>query len=345
LVNSFQNILILLSQSFSKRPAVKVLRVLIAAVPILYIFSKINFERLLHAADVTAWWTVPLLGMTGLAGMSIQGIRWWVLMRPFASSLSLRKALGAHFRAVYYSIMLPSSAAQNVVRAVLLSKDEDYSISWASSWISGVLGMLTIAMLSLYGLIGIRRSELPPGFFESVVSAFCVLFVLVGLSFSKRFTGPFRKIFGRILPVKLMAALENIREAVYRYKGKGSVLVIVLLITLAMQLVLFGGACLTIYGISGKLLISESFLFLPVIETLCTALPIAPNGIGVREALLALMFRQVGLSTEQLGIYIMLSYFSILLKLVGGIPLLLSKNKAPVDTIGGQAIPTQRDVP
>ena len=60
---------------------------------------------------------------------------------------------------------------------------------------------------------------------------------------------------------------------------------------------------------------------------------------------LALMFRQVGLSTEQLGIYIMLSYFSILLKLVGGIPLLLSKNKAPVDTIGGQAIPTQRDVP
>jgi hypothetical protein len=39
------------------------------------------------------------------------------------------------------------------------------------------------------------------------------------------------------------------------------------------------------------------------------------------------MFLQVGLSKEQLGIYIVLGFFSISLKLVGGLPLLFGNSK------------------
>jgi uncharacterized membrane protein YbhN (UPF0104 family) len=320
--NPFKNIHILKPRSLSKKTLFKVSRFAIAFVPIIYIFSKINFGTMGHAAMSVAWWTMPLLGTAILAGMFLQGLRWWALMRPFAPMLSLSKALSAHFVGLYYSLMLPSSAAQNVVRAIVLSKDEDYSVSWGSSWIAGVLGLLTLAFLSMYGLLGIERNTLPHGFFQSIVSAFAALFILVALSFSKRFTGPFRRLFGKIFPKRVVGAVENIREAVYQYRGKGLTLVLVFFLTLFMQIVITVGGCLAIYGITGRFLIFECFLYLPVIEILCIALPLAPNGIGVREALLALMFKQIGLTTEQLGIYIILGYFSILLKLVGGIPLL-----------------------
>ncbi len=290
-----------------------------------------------HAAAAAQWWTMPLLGTAILAGMIIQGVRWWLLMRPFAAKLSLAKALSAHFAGLYYSLMLPTSAAQNVVRAVILSREEDYSISWASSWIAGVLGLLTLAFLSTYGLLGIDRSTLPPGFFQSILSAFGALCILIALSFSKRFTGPFRRLFGKILPARIVGAVENIREAVYKYRGKGFTLLLVFFVTLFMQVVITIGGCLAIYGISGRFLLFQCFLYLPVIEILCIALPLAPNGIGVREALLALMFKQVGLSHEQLGIYIILGYFSILLKLVGGIPLLLGAKP----TVQGQGSPNR----
>jgi hypothetical protein len=261
-----------------------------------------------------------------LIGMFLQGLRWWFLMRPFAAALSLATTLKAHFVGLYYSIMFPTSAAQNVIRSFILSRSVDYSVSWASSWISGVLGLLTLAVLSIYGLFHIERSTLPKGFIESIVSAFAVLFVLFAISFSKRFTGPFRIIFGKVLPKRILIALENIREAIYKYRGKCGMLAFVSLVTLIMQVMITGTGCLVIYGISGRILVAESLLYLPLIEILCIALPLAPNGIGVREALLALMFRHIGLSNEHLGIYIVFGYFSILLKLVGGIPLLFSAN-------------------
>jgi hypothetical protein len=68
--------------------------------------------------------------------------------------------------------------------------------------------------------------------------------------------------------------------------------------------------------------LNSCLAFIPLIEIACVALPITPNGIGIREPLSALMFKQMGLSVEQLGIYIAMYYFAFSLKLVGGLPLL-----------------------
>jgi len=57
--------------------------------------------------------------------------------------------------------------------------------------------------------------------------------------------------------------------------------------------------------------------------------PLTPSGIGVREVLLKLMFDHVGLSGEQLGVYIMLGFLATSLKLVGLLPILLGLVKPP----------------
>jgi hypothetical protein len=94
-----------------------------------------------------------------------------------------------------------------------------------------------------------------------------------------------------------------------------------------MQLFLVSAACIAIWGITGKLLIFECMAFIPMIELLCIAIPLTPNGLGIRESLLGIMFLHIGLSPGQLGIYILFGFYSIALKLFGGIPVLLGFTK------------------
>lgn len=79
---------------------------------------------------------------------------------------------------------------------------------------------------------------------------------------------------------------------------------------------------MTIKGITGSFLPKECFAYIPLIEIISMAQPLTPNGMGVREALFAMMFKHLKLSSEQLGVYILIANLSILMKLVGAIPIL-----------------------
>jgi uncharacterized protein (TIRG00374 family) len=269
-----------------------------------------------------AWWTVPLLVIVITSCMFLQGYRWWLLIRPFAKTVSLATTLYAHFTGLFYSIVLPTSAAGNVVRALSLSKSIDYSISWSSSWISGILGMLSMACLSLYGLISMDKTMLPKGFLPSFLSAILILFLVFFITFSKRLTRPVRPFLIKLFPKRLDEILSNIREGIYRYRGHLTTITTGFFLSLAIQFIITIGSCFYIAGISGKLFISEGLAFLPIIEMLCISIPLTPNGIGIREALLALMFRRLGLSNEQLAVYVVLGFLVMSLRLLGGIPLL-----------------------
>jgi hypothetical protein len=313
----------------------KWLRFAVAIIPILWIFLHVNLAQLINAVLKVAPWTIPVYTGVVLLSMSLQGVRWWVLMRAFVPTLSFSRVMSSHFTGLFYSIMLPGNAAQDLIRAFIVAKDNDYSVVWGSTWLSRILGLFALALLSLYGLFAIDKKLLPHGFLFSVISAFVVLAVLFIVSFSKRVTNPGRLALRKILPGKLLGILENIREAIYKYRGKKREILYVSLITILMQVLLVAAACFAIWGITGKLLVFECLAFIPIVELLCIALPLTPNGLGIRESLLAIMFLHIGLSTEQLGIYILFGFYSILLKLVGGIPVLfgLTGPVKRIDTI------------
>jgi uncharacterized protein (TIRG00374 family) len=300
----------------------KWLKYAIGIIPIIWIFLQINIHQMAHAARNVAPWTIPVYTVIVLLSMTLQGVRWWVLIRAFIPTLPFSRAMSCHFTGLFYSIVMPGNAAQDLIRALLISKDNDYSVVWGSTWLSRILGLFALAFLSLYGLFAIDKKMLPQGFLFSVFSAFVVLAVLFIVSFSKRVTNLGRLALKKILPGKIFGVLENIREAIYKYRHKRREILYVSLITIVMQVLLVAAACFAIWGITGKLLAFECLAFIPIVELLCIALPLTPNGLGIRESLLAIMFLHIGLTTEQLGIYILFGFYSILLKLVGGLPVL-----------------------
>jgi uncharacterized protein (TIRG00374 family) len=293
---------------------------LLAVVPIVWIFLRLDFHRLIDCVHQVAWWTVPALCAFIIVSMTLQGVRWWLILRPMIHGLPFKRVLSYHFIGVFYSIVLPSSASTDVVKTVLLSKKADYAVSWGATWLCRIAGFLALVMLSVYGFLTIDRSFLPQGFWPAVIVSAVLIVTACTVSFSKRFTSPLRPLAQKLMPRRIITVIENIRQGIYVYRRQYRALLSLFLVSLVTQVLLIFAASFTLYGITGRLIIADFFAFIPVIELIANTGP-TPNGMGVREALIAVLFGHLQVSNEHLGIYVFLSLFcAIGLKLAGALP-------------------------
>ncbi|MBN2036094.1 MAG: flippase-like domain-containing protein [Chitinispirillaceae bacterium] len=293
--------------------------IVLAVVPIVWIYWRLDFSRLMEYIPRVAWWTIPVLCGFIILSTMLQGVRWWIVLRAFIPDLSFLRAMSYHCIGVFYSIVLPTSASADVVKTVLMSKKIDYSVAWGAILVCRILGFFTLVMFSIYGLLTIDRTFLPQGFWFSLGAAVAVMTVVFLLSFSKRLTSPFRPVVQKITPVKLLSIIENLRQGIYLYRTKTGSLAVLFLITCVTQCTLVLLGCVTLYGVAGRFLLSDYFAFIPIIEIVANAGP-TPNGIGVREGGTALFFKYLDISNEQLGIYVFITlFFAIAVRLLGGI--------------------------
>lgn len=305
-----------------KNKALFLLRCFIALIPIVWIFYRIKFSDLISAFHKTQPWLIPVVTILIIITMFMQGFRWWVLMKAFIGDLSFIKTMSYHFTGIFYSIILPTSAGGDIVRTILISRNIDYSIGWGATWICRILGLLTLFILSLFGLTLIDKSLLPYNLRFYFYLFFGVILLFFILSFSKKTTRPFRNLLQKILPLKILEVIEKIRDGVYNYKSKVRNLFTVFIITFITHFLVVFATSIVIKGITGNFYLIECFAFIPIIEIISISLPLTPNGIGIREGLTALMFKQLHLSNEQLGVYVLIGFYVLTLRLLGGIPLL-----------------------
>lgn len=309
-------------QRKSTKVAVNIARVLLAAAPFFWIISRVDLKELLSAISHTSWWTLPVLLANTLLLMLLQGIRWWLLLRAFLSDLRLGETLSYHFKSLFYSIVLPTSAAQDVVRAMLISRAHSYSIAWGAAWVGRLQGVIVLTIFALSGVLFVGKDILPKHLLPVLLLSILGAFALVLISFSKNITRPIRNIISPILPAKFSATLHNIRQGVYSYRSKKKAIAVTLILTIITQFFFIVNAGILIYGIANTFPIFSLLAFIPAIEIICLTLPLTPSGIGIREALSVIMFEFIGLSEEHLLIYVVLSSATILLKLIGAIPIL-----------------------
>lgn len=266
-------------------------------------------------------WTIPfVLGSISLF-IVLQGVRWWVLLKAFEPQLKLRSALRCHLTGGFYSTVLPTSFALDAVRGVLLSRTVNYSVTWGATWLCKLAYLMFAVILSTYGLTTIQREFLPERVIQGILVFFAIMILAVAASFSKRLTQPVRRALNRFAPGNYLKAIENVRQCIYEYRNKRSHLLAAVVLTLLVQLLGIVGTSITILGISGEMHLRACLAFIPVIDIVALALPLTPNGIGIREGLLAVMFYNLGMSNEALGIFVVLARLSeYMIKLALGAP-------------------------
>ncbi len=317
-----------------KKISFNILKLTVIVLPFIWILTRLEFKDLGKAISEVAWWTIPVLVFNILLSFFLQGFRWWVLLRGPLKTLGLGTTLRYHYYGIFYSIVLPGSAAQDVVKGALISRHYDYSQVWGATWTFKLLGLISLILMSVYGFstidYGAYSAQRIPT--EYIYIFVFLIIILTILSFSKRVTRPLRVIFSRLLPKRVITIIENIRQGVYQYKSMPLRLTISVLLGILTQSVLVLNSALVIRGITGTFYISECFAFIPIIEVLCMIIPLTPNGTGIRESLTAVMFRYLGLSAEQLAIYIALGLIPVLLKLVGAVSFIFDRKPVTAQT-------------
>jgi len=316
------------SETFRLKNIVKFLVSFVLMVgPLAWIFFRMNKARFLDTLIGFPYHLLSIVILIFLFLYVLQGIRLWVLLRPFVKGLSFRLTMSVHFESLFYSVALPG-AAQDLLRAALLSKEYDYRQVWSATWIAKLLTLVSFCFFAVPGSFMIDLSLIPPWAYRSAMIMVLVLPLALVFSFSKSVTRNFRPIVRKFLPSRISSILEAIRDGIYVYKREPAHLAYVIFLTALMHFLTILNATIIIYGIMGEWHFKEALFFIPVIEMLVISLPFTPNGIGIREGFLSVFFLQfLGKTSEQLGVYVTICFLAIVLKVVGFIPVVLKKRR------------------
>lgn len=303
-----------------KKTVLTIVGLVAAVIPFIWIFRRIPLADLGATFSQVLWWTIPQLICITFVTMVLQGFRWWVLIRSFSEELTFFHALSVHFRTLFYSLVLPNSTAHEVVRSVFATKYVGSVISWSAAWVYKITGVFVSLGFSAYGIFMLSGNGLPEGLVPGLILLCSLIVAMMVFSFSKRLTRPFRSIFNRVLPQSAVLFLERLRDGIYQFRERKRVLLVVVAITALIQLLFVTCVTLVILGITGRCYFKECLAFIPLIELVSMAQPFTPNGIGVREAMMAVMFEHLALKPEQLATYVVIVNLSILMKLTGAVP-------------------------
>lgn len=301
------------------------LRTVAIVSPFAWIYAQLDYAELEGVLRNVPFWVLAVTLLSPLLPMALQAFRWWVLLRTAATDLPLWKTVECHFAASFYAMVLPGASAQEVVRAVLLSRQIDYAVVWGSTWLSKLLGLVGWMVVGLLG-IAIETQLLNLGTFDVralLLASAAILSLALAASFSKRLTRPIRLLSERFTPAPLLKTLSAIRDAVYVFRTQYRALAYATITTLCIQLSLVFGTAIVLYGISGQFFFWPFAAILALIEVTIVLVPLTPGGIGIREGLTALLFTRVGIGPEEVGVYIALCLLGTLSRLVGGIPIAL----------------------
>jgi uncharacterized protein (TIRG00374 family) len=167
----------------------------------------------------------------------------------------------------------------------------------------------------------LKGDILPDGFRASLLIAVAAMLILGAASFSKRFTRPLRAAAAKLLPAKIMGKAEKLREGIYAFKYAKMTLVQTVIISFVNQFLIFFTISMTVYAASGGFYFIECLAFASLVEILVVSIPLTPGGVGVREALMALLFTRLGFTGEQIALYATLSLLMSMVRVFGGIPI------------------------
>ncbi len=219
------------------------------------------------------------------AGFPLRGLRWATLLRGTGERVSTRDSTEIIFLSWLVNCVVPAKLG-DVYRAYLLKINSTASLSrtFGTVFIERVLDLFAIALLGLAAGYWSFRSGLPPAI--QIVFGVGVV-VVVGLAialFTMRNFG--RQIIVALpLPHQILELYDRFEEGVFgalvaRHLPKLGILTGLIWMTEAMRLFLvvqaLGFADVSL-GLSGA-------VFVALIGSLLTAVPLSPAGLGIVEA-------------------------------------------------------------
>jgi uncharacterized protein (TIRG00374 family) len=284
----------------------------------------------------------PLLFVAAFAmyylGFPLRGYRWARLLRGTGTAVSTRDATEILFLSWLVNCVVPAKLG-DVYRAYLLKINSTASLSrtFGTVFIERILDLLVIAILGLGAGFWSFRTGLPPSIQVVALLGIAVVVLLAGGLLTMRNFG--RSLISRLpLPQRVVELYDRFEEGVFgAIAGRG------LPVLLGITVLVWATESLRLYLVVQALHFPDVELglsgavFVALIGSLLTAVPLSPAGLGIVEA------GVVGVLTAAYGVPLpeataialldrVISVFSVIV--LGSIAYLISSKPAGLQAMG-----------
>ncbi len=325
------------------RHGMRLLRVAISVGLLYYILRSTSLQDIgaVFARALDRW---PLLLVaTVLPGLGTLAavLRWRVLLRGLGARPSLGSLAHAYLVGHFFNQFLPSTIGGDMVRGWWMKHTVDSPVqSLTVVGLDRVIGMVGICA------VGLLAAVLRPDTIRELPAFWAVLgLATLGLVFLALMSHPRTAALGRRLTViplfrPLQETGRTVYDALHTFRRKRAHLMAALLYSMILQLIIIGQFVLL--SVAFDLPVSRTGLaaIVPVV-TLVSLLPLAINGIGLRESALAVLGAPLGLAVgDAIALAWAFIFFTFLYALVGGGLYLVGRRDrapaAPASPVGPQ---------
>jgi uncharacterized protein (TIRG00374 family) len=282
--------------------------------------------------EVEAGGLVKALGLLAL-GVLVTATRWWRLLGAAGVRTRWLSALRLTSLGQFFSIVFPGLTGGDLVKAVLVAREHPGKRADAvvSVFVDRLLGLVTLIVMGalVIVLMGDDLADLRTPVL--LILAGGVLGVLVYTSRGLRRLVRFDAILERL---PMAAAIRSVDDAVLLYSRHKRVLLTAFALSLANHASVIAAVLVLCRAFGDRQLDYFDVTAVVSVSNTASALPIAPGGWGVGEAVYGYLFGLLG-STPALGVAVSVSYrlCMMVIGLLGGLFLLVPGARADLARI------------
>lgn len=282
-----------------------ILRFIISASLIIFVFSKIDLKNVLNCLKEANIFLLAFSLSLHFVGVLLGSSRWRVLLESYGIDVPHKELYRLYMIGSFFNTFLPTSVGGDAIRMYKVSSLTDKRAQAAISvLIERFIGMLILYIISFFSFIFYFNFREEKGLFFTIVfllSAFIGFIIFIISPFSD-------KIIKTIPSSSLKEKLDKIHYSLKYPLREPKNLLKVSAYTTLLQINVVIYFFIISTAIKIKLSIVYFFILIPIILTL-TMLPITIGGIGLRESGFIFLFSRFGVVPEKALTLSILGYF------------------------------------
>jgi uncharacterized protein (TIRG00374 family) len=270
---------------------------LLSATLLWFVFRGFNWKAFLALMELIPWWLYCAVILIFLLGQLIYALKWHLLNRMMAIELPYSGSLELVMIGLFFNNFLPTSVGGDAARVYYLGKSAGYTRAGASVLLDRIVALGALVFLAMLS------SWLVPNSFNNYTDILTVLSVLA-LSFTVLLISfvlvPPSLLITIVsqLPARFIGIGEELQTFRARLRKAPWVplLIVILISTYYLNLAFVYNAYFAVTGQAGPPI--QATLASVIAIAILSNIPVALNGIGLREQLHSLFFVALGISKE-----------------------------------------------
>ncbi|HKV39064.1 MAG TPA: lysylphosphatidylglycerol synthase transmembrane domain-containing protein [Blastocatellia bacterium] len=299
-----------------------------------YVIAKSPSNQLAAALSSTRIVYLPLLFLAILVMYWLMAVRWRLILSVRDYQIRTRKLLLYYVIGTFFGNFVPGgSVSTDVVRLIYVDRDvRDKAFVLTTLVYDRFMGMFALLLTGLAATLA-SREYLPAGAATYLTEAvFAVTLVISAFLMSQQISARLSRFAvyggGKLKLQRIGNALGRTLDAMAEIRSRKWILASTLLVSVLVRVFWTLAAYTVAVAMNLPVGLALIFAFVSVVD-LVRQLPITPNGLGLREGALVVLFGRIGIDRGQALVFSFWIFAPLVLTaIIGGIVYTLSSRVA-----------------